>query len=232
MEDRNIKASEPRDASAVRRLVAAIVITAILVGTGGYLWHLSAIRNLRMHPETQPMKFVSFTVYGADPYTWSATDDFSIAIPEGLPLAGRLQILASALSRRRFDNLPIEIIGVEERDGRTIALVGLLESDWNRDLFAEQERLWDEGRGKEADSLYRKMQRPSWRTLYFQGSTGGACTTIMLVETFLQRDYDGVWLDGVEFYYEGKPISDEWDHIHLSGPKYRQTERDSGSSPQ
>jgi hypothetical protein len=223
MENRDVRTTEHRGATSVWKLVAAIVVTAILVGTGAYWWHRSVIRSLVERPETQPMKYVSFTVYGADPYTLSTTDDSAIAIPEGLPLAERLQILASALSRRRFGNLPIEIVGVEERDGKTIALVNLLESDWNRDLFAREMRLWDEGKGEEAKSLRRKSQRPSWRMLYFQGSTGGACTTIMLVDTFLQRDYDGPWLDGVKFYYEGEPISREWDHIHLSGTKYRQT---------
>lgn len=232
MEERNIQASEPRGTSAVWKLLAAIVITAILVGAGAYWWHRSAIRDLRKRLESQPTEYVSFTVYGADPYTWSATRDFSIAIPEGPLLAERLQILADALSKRRFGNLPIEVIRVEERDGKKIALVNLMETDWNRDLLPERKRLRNEGKGEEADSLSRKMQRASWQTLYFQGSTGGACTTIMLVETFLQRGYDGIWLDGVEFYYEGKPISDQWDHISLSGTKYRQTTRTSGPSPQ
>jgi hypothetical protein len=78
----------------------------------------------------------------------------------------------------------------------------------------------------------RGSESASWRTLYFQGSTGGACTTIMLVQTFLQNDYDGSWLDGVESYYDGRPISDQWDHIDLSGTKYRQTTQAPEPSPQ
>ena len=54
----------------------------------------------------------------------------------------------------------------------------------------------------------------------------------MLVQTFLQNDYDGSSLDGVEFYDEGEPISDQWDHISLSGTKFRETERDSEPSPE
>ncbi len=228
-EERNIQAEETERTSSIWKLVVAVVITAIALGSGAYWRYRSATRDLRQRLESQLTEYSFFTVYGADPYTLSATTDFSMAIPEGLQLAQRLQILASALSGRRFGNLPIEVIGVEERDGKTIALVNLLETDRNRDLFAEQKRLWDEGKREQADSLYLRMQRASWRTLYFQGSCGGTCTTIMLVQTFLQKGYDGTWLDGVEFYYEGEPISDEWDHIRLSGVKLRQTER--GSEP-
>jgi hypothetical protein len=232
MENRDVRTTEPKCATSVWKLVAAIVVTAVVVGAGAYVWHRSAVKDLRRQSEPPRTEYASFTVYGADPHTWSATDDFAIAIPEELPLAERLQVLADALSRRRFGKLPIEIIGVEERDGKTIVLVNLLESDWNRDLFAEERRLWSEGKREEAKSLRRKSQKPTWRMLYFQGSTGGACTTIMLVDTFLQRGYDGTWLDGVEFHYEGEPISDEWDHIHLTGTKYRQTAQASEPSPQ
>lgn len=126
MEERHIQALEPGGASAVRRLVAAISITAILVRTGAYWWHRSATKDLRERLESQPTEYSFFTVYGADPYTLSATTDFSVAIPEGLQLAERLQLLASALSGRRFRSLPIEVVGIEERDRKTIALVNLL----------------------------------------------------------------------------------------------------------
>lgn len=230
MKVRNIKEPGPRGASTAWKLFAAVLITAILVATGAYLWHRSATGDRRKRFESQFTEYSFFTVYGADPYTMSATTDFSVAIPEGLELAERLQILTNALSRRRFGNLPIEVIRIEERDGRTIALVNLRETDWNRDIFAEYSQLWKTGRRKEAGSVYHMKDRTSWRTLYFQGSCGGGCTTIMLVQTVLQRDYGGIWLDGVEFYYEGEPISDEWDHISLSGTTYRQPEEDSESS--
>lgn len=62
----------------------------------------------------------------------------------------------------------------------------------------------------------------SWRGIYFQGSSGGGSTTVTLIKTFLQENYKGEWIDGVEFYYEGKPIvENEWAHIFLSGTIYR-----------
>jgi hypothetical protein len=61
----------------------------------------------------------------------------------------------------------------------------------------------------------------TWRGGYFQGSSGGYDTQIRLMSTFLQEDHKGPWIDGVEFYYEGKPMTSEWDHIFLEGVKYR-----------
>jgi hypothetical protein len=212
-------------------MAAAVLTTAIIVGTGAYLWHMSATNDLRKQIESAPADYSFFTIYGCDPYTVSATADFTVAIPERLPLAEKLRLLASTLSRVRFGNLPIEIVGIDERDGKTIATVNLLESDRNRDLRTEQKRLWQAGMKARADSLYAKMDRASWLTLFFQGSTGGGCTTRMLVRTFLHQDYDGVWIDGVDFWYEGEPISQEWDHISLSGTKYRPAARDSGQTP-
>lgn len=230
MEAGNIKKPGPKGASAAWGLFTAVLITAIIVSTGAYLWHRSATRELRNHLESRLAEYSFFTVYGADPYTITATTDFGVAIPEEPDLRQRLQILANVLSRRRFGNLPMEVIGIEERGGKTIALVNLKETDWNRDILAEQKRMWNQSRRGAADSLYRRIQKPTWRTLYFQGSCGGGCTTIMLVQTFLQRDYGGIWIDGVEFHYEGEPISDAWDHISLSGIKYRQPEENSEPS--
>ncbi|NLM92507.1 MAG: hypothetical protein GX168_06160, partial [Bacteroidales bacterium] len=51
---------------------------------------------------------------------------------------------------------------------------------------------------------------------YFQGSMGGMNTSIVLRESFLQPDYDGVWIDAVAFYYQGDPIG-AWDHLLLEG---------------
>jgi len=42
-----------------------------------------------------------------------------------------------------------------------------------------------------------------------------------LTMTFMQPDYKGEWIDGVEFYYRGKPM-EEWDHINLTGTILRE----------
>lgn len=62
------------------------------------------------------------------------------------------------------------------------------------------------------NSLGRKYQ--TWYD-YFQGSTGGRHTTIVLIESILQTDYMGDWINELEFYYQNEKIG-EWDHTSLS----------------
>ena len=45
---------------------------------------------------------------------------------------------------------------------------------------------------------------------------GGEQTTIILVESILQREFSGMWIDEVEFSYQSEKIGD-WDHAFLSG---------------
>jgi len=56
---------------------------------------------------------------------------------------------------------------------------------------------------------------------YFQGSAGGQHTTVVLIESILQNDYTGDWIDEVEFYYQNEKMG-EWDHISLSGTVVRE----------
>ena len=45
---------------------------------------------------------------------------------------------------------------------------------------------------------------------------GGEQTTIILIESILQREFTGDWIDEVEFNYQSENIG-EWDHAFLSG---------------
>lgn len=47
---------------------------------------------------------------------------------------------------------------------------------------------------------------------YFQGSAGAEMTREVLLSTFLQKDYDGEWIDGVKFLVDGQENL-EFDHI-------------------
>ena len=51
---------------------------------------------------------------------------------------------------------------------------------------------------------------------YFQGSSGGQNTTFILEESILQKSYQGDWIDGVVFFYQGDSIG-LWDHLYLDG---------------
>ncbi len=120
---------------------------------------------------------------------------FCVVVPADLPLLQKVRFLADRMSTYRFRSLPIEVLEIENRKGKHIAIIDLREWDYS--------------------------SRPSWRTGYFQGSTGGYMTQTVLTKTLLQPDYRGEWIDGVEFHYQGKPM-EEWDHINLTGTILRE----------
>ncbi|WGX75552.1 hypothetical protein QJS64_16530 [Paraclostridium bifermentans] len=53
-----------------------------------------------------------------------------------------------------------------------------------------------------------------WSNKFFQGSTGASITSYTIVESLLQRDYKGKWVDGIYITYEGK-TNVEFDHIDV-----------------
>jgi len=43
---------------------------------------------------------------------------------------------------------------------------------------------------------------------FFQGSSGGQHTTVVLTESILQRELKGDWINEVEFYYQNEKIGE------------------------
>lgn len=62
--------------------------------------------------------------------------------------------------------------------------------------------------------LNESSDKNYWSNNYFQGSTGGNITTYTLIESILQREYNGEWISGVYFTYEGK-TDIEFDHVGI-----------------
>lgn len=218
--------------SAGRRLLVVGVLAAVVAGVGVYFWQQSEMnqrterlsraqamreRNLResLRPQIElnnevlrlqdevsvlrqfayraPARFRPelLEVYDCDVH-YNTYVGFCVVVPQDLPLLQKVRFLADRLSTYRFRNLPIEVLEIENRKGKHIAVIDLQEED-----------------------------RPIWSTHYFQGSTGGYVTQTVLTMTFMQPDYKGEWIDGVEFYYQGKPM-EEWDHINLTGTILRE----------
>lgn len=182
-----------------------IILTGLIVGIPFYLWHNSEIKKLEVHYQQKIQKLQSqlitpsgaefFKVYSMDPNTYEVIIDFYVRIQKNLPLIDKLKILAAKLSKLVFDYYPINVLRIKNRNGKRIAVIELKEPDFPNAF--------------------------TWSGGYFQGTAGGMSKTITLRGTFLQVDYPGEWIDGVEFYYEGEPISRDWDHIGLSGIIYR-----------
>ena len=118
-------------------------------------------------------------------------------IPKNQSLEEKVDDLLDSVSKNNFNDLKIEILSVEEtQPGYKSLKVNLKENPG----FVIPDSLGN----------YR-----SWYE-HFQGSLGGDQTTMILIESILQRDFNGDWIDEVEFYYQGEMIG-EWDHVFLSG---------------
>ena len=127
-----------------------------------------------------------YPIYTADIYTFAKLIDAFIYIPKEATIKKKLEALAKVLSEVYFDNLPIQIVKIKEIDNKKIAIVNLKESAVNQGV-----------------TDYTKLVGKTWTTLYMQGSTGGTVTSTRLIETMLQKDYIGEWVDGVQFLYNG-----------------------------
>jgi len=152
-------------------------------------------------PQAADLPNASLKVYGADAEAMHVVIDHEIFVPQNYSLPEKLDALASELSRSRFGGLPIEVLQIGVRGGRKVALVNL----------------------QEDETVIAANGRPiTWSKLYFQGSAGGAMTTGTLIQTFLQSEYTGEWIDGVRFLYENRPIEEAgFDHIGLYKTHWR-----------
>jgi len=120
-----------------------------------------------------------------------------ITIQKNQSLEKKVGDLLDSISKNSFHNLKIELVSINETaEGKKSLKVNLKE---NPDFIIP-------------DSLGRYH---SWYE-FFQGSMGGEQTTIILIESILQREFTGDWIDEVEFNYQSEKIG-EWDHAFLSG---------------
>ncbi len=133
-------------------------------------------------------------IYTANTNTYEKEIKFYMAIPKNISMEEKLDIVANKVSQYCFGGLPIEVLEIIEIGDKRVAIVNLEESVLNKGV----------------DSL-DKIVGKAWIPHYFQGSCGGTITSNELVETFLQRDYNGEWIDGVHFLYESNTM--DFDHV-------------------
>lgn len=139
----------------------------------------------------------------ARPEQWIVKDRL-IAMEAGMDMTDKLLRLADTLSMDYFNGLCIHLSGMD-----SLPDVGLI----------LQVELWEHLDYEGPGSL------PPYQSWYgfFQGSAQGLQTTIILKETFLQRDYEGAWIDGLLFFYQGDSMPPT-DHTMLHGLHLRTDE--------
>ncbi|MTI65072.1 MAG: hypothetical protein FH753_00525 [Firmicutes bacterium] len=132
-----------------------------------------------------------YPIYNVDNVSLERIIDFYILMPKDLSLKGKIDVISNKLSKERF-SLPINLIKIEDKEGKKIAYINLMESKENQNV-----------------KDYKEFKGVTWKTLYFQGSLGASKTSTTLKESFLQREYKGEWIDGVKFLYNNEEINFE-----------------------
>lgn len=150
---------------------------------------ISSIDNKDFNEE-----FIILPIYTADEYSYDIETNYYITIAKNATLLEKLDIIAMKLSKYSFNGLPIDVIGIENIDGKQIAVVKLEEAEENIGEIDPSQ-----------------LKGKTWKAHYFQGSTGGYVTSTILVESFLQRDLDEKWIDGVRFLYDEQNVGT--DHV-------------------
>ena len=116
-----------------------------------------------------------------------------ITIANSLSLNEKLNTITSKLSQVYFKNLPIKVLKIEEINGKKIATIDLEESDANK---------------KKSDMA--DYSEPNWAAGFLQGSTGAGITSSSIINSFLQKNMKGEWIDGIKVLYNNKPC--EFEH--------------------
>jgi hypothetical protein len=120
-----------------------------------------------------------------------------ISVPKNESIEKKIRTLLDSVSNNHFNSLKIEVLSFNETpEGKKSLVVNLKENPG----FIMPDSLGN----------YR-----NWYD-FFQGSMRGEQTTIILIESVLQREFAGDWIDEVEFYYQNEKMGD-WDHVFLSG---------------
>jgi hypothetical protein len=140
-------------------------------------------------------QYIVVPIYSANVDTNEKEIRTYITISKETSLEEKLNIISEKLSKYHYSNLPIEFLRFEYIGGKKIAIINLQEFVENK-VVTEI----DDAKGR------------TWRYHYFQGTTFGAAISMNLIETFLQREYYGEWIDGVKFIYENNPDA-RADHV-------------------
>jgi len=115
-------------------------------------------------------------IYGSDDQAEHTELAYIIDPKSDLDLKGQLDWIAENLMNYSFAGYIIDVIEIEEIDGKKIAHIDLKEPE---------------------------NQEHGWSVNFFMGSSQGSITAEILIESFLQKEIESPWIDGVYFSYEG-----------------------------
>ena len=170
------------------------LVFGLLTGIIGFI----ASYNFSGKAEPPDPQSEFFPVYVVDPQVRNVVNPDKlnyVKIPDSISLLYKIQMLADNISRIHFGRRPITVVEIENRNNKKIAIVNLNDHE-----------------GQSED--------PTWNDI-FQDPASGLPAIVTFSTSFLQEDYQGEWIDGVEFLYNGASFPEELDNGLLSGTLMR-----------
>jgi hypothetical protein len=135
-------------------------------------------------------EYQTYAIYGMNEQATDIEVQDYVKVSKGTSIQDSLDSIADHLSTQYFSDNGIYVGEIIDKNNKKMVTIDLKENE-------------------------NSTPETAWMTHYFQGSAQANATQSTLVESFLQRQYQGEWIDEVTFYYEGKPL-EELDHINLS----------------
>lgn len=130
-----------------------------------------------------------FNIYTLNIETEDIIIKKQIEISKSQSIDKKIEVLVDSLSKENFEGKKIKFNGIKNEEGKKIAYFDLADTN----------------------------EKDSWFS-YFQGSFGAFSTKISIIETLLQRDFEGKWIDGIKLTYNDK--FEEFDHINFDDVIY------------
>lgn len=130
-----------------------------------------------------------FPLYTKDANTGENYFGSFCIVSKNLSLKDKLEKVAHTISADFFGGLPMNVLDIKLESGKKIAYINL-EDKVTKD---------------NSDDYHPE----TWAHPHFDGTTGGFITTLELTYSILSPEYDGEWIDGVQFLYNGKSVDSQ-----------------------
>ncbi|MCR6514944.1 hypothetical protein M4I33_08655 [Clostridium sp. LY3-2] len=128
---------------------------------------------------------IVFNVYGVDSKETEVKKETELRIArKDYDIKESLESILNTISEEKFEGLKIDVKSIVNEDEKSIVNIDL-----------------------------RDIGNKSFKEDYFKGVEIGGITESILIENVLQREFEGEWIDGVRFTYNGEKIKNN--HIPL-----------------
>lgn len=128
---------------------------------------------------------IVFNVYNVDVKDMEVKKETELRVArKDYDIKESLESILNTISEEKFEGLKIDIKSIVRENEKSIVNIDL-----------------------------RDIESKNFKEDYFKGAERGRITESILIENVLQREFDGEWIDGVRFTYNGEKI--KYNHVPL-----------------